>query len=239
MLTRTSDRKTCTTANAKGDRPAIANAFGLPAGITCPFQTATCGNVCYAAGIERYPFVSRLLHRNLDALKATDLDGMTALISTMLDDFTADCTRRNAQPMIFRIHWDGDFFSTDYAKAWLAAVESHQDITFWVYTRNPEAVHVLLRDPLPNLAVYFSADQDNWEHAAALRGMYGTAIRLAVLARTFDAARSMYREQFGRPLAACPEQTGQIPLIDADGGACAKCRLCVYGKADVAFAYGK
>lgn len=239
MLTRTADRKTCTNGNPKGDRPAIANAFGLPSGITCPFQTSVCQGICYAANIERYPSVAKLLHRNLDALKATDLDGMTALISTMLDEFVTDCLRRKANQMIFRIHWDGDFFSTDYTKAWLAAAEAHQHIQFWVYTRNPDAAHVLLRYPLPNLAVYFSADADNWEYAVALRGMYGTAIRLAVLGRTFDEARAMYRAEFGRPLAACPEQTGQIPLIDADGGACSKCRLCVYGKADVAFAYGK
>ena len=237
MLTRTADRKTCTTATTKGDRPAIANAFGLTAGVTCPGITGICGKVCYATAIERYPSVKGVVGRNATALMdATPLD-MRQMLADMVGEYVAEHRRKApGTPMMFRIHWDGDFFSVDYAEAWRDVALIFPAVSFWAYTRNPDVIGVLI--DVPNIGLYFSADRDNWDIAVRLRREY-PSLRLAVMDATFADARALYAGEFGRPLGACPEQAGRVPLIDADGGACAKCRLCVHGKVDVAFRYGK
>lgn len=237
QLTLSKDRKTTPIANANGTLPAVANAFGLTAGVTCPGMTGICGNVCYASAIERYPTVKGLVGRNTTALMQATQQEMRTMLSDAVGQYVTDHQRRSpGTPMIFRIHWDGDFFSPEYAQAWRDVALAHPHVAFWAYTRNPDAVPHLLG--VPNLALYFSADRDNWDIAVTMRQQYPT-LRLAVMDESFAAARDLYAGEYGRPLGACPEQTGQVPLIDSAGGACAKCRLCVHGKADVAFRYGK
>ncbi len=67
---------------------------------------------------------------------------MENLLQDMINDFRKDCDKREA-PKLFRIHWDGDFFSDTYTFAWKHVILNNPDIQFWVYTRVPSAANML------------------------------------------------------------------------------------------------
>jgi len=154
----------------------------------------------------------------------------------MIREFEAECDKRGADK-VFRIHWDGDFFSHDYTVAWSDVIASHPAVRFWAYTRVPDSAIYLHSRDHDNLSLYFSADDDNEKMAGTLHRWYD--IRIAYLGTTFEAAQQKVRSITGGTAAKCPEQTGQIPLISTAGGACVKCGLCVNGKADIAFSITK
>jgi hypothetical protein len=156
------------------------------------------------------------------------------MIQFMIDDFKWECDKYNAEKL-FRIHWDGDFFSKDYTRAWRRVIKHNKDVQFWVYTRVPPAIGMLTG--IPNLSLYFSADADNKDEAKRLRQEHG--VKLAWLSDTFEEASSQVRALTGKPGAKCPEQTRQIPLISIDGGACYTCGLCTTNKTDVRFSISK
>jgi hypothetical protein len=70
----------------------------------------------------------------------------------MIVDFKKDCEKKKA-PLLFRIHWDGDFFNDTYTNAWKQIILNHTDIKFWVYTR-VEAAALMLKN-IPNLSLYY------------------------------------------------------------------------------------
>ena len=231
-LKRSNDRKVTNLATPNGKRSAIANTFGLPSGkqYSCPYATSICEKICYAGKLEKmYTTVREALLHNWDALRNADKYDMWAMLDSMILDFVADCDKRKAEK-IFRIHWDGDFFSDDYIWAWKVVIETHPDIRFWVYTRNPHAARALRG--IPNLSLYFSTDNEN--HELAPEG-----VRLAYLADTFADAKQQVLAMTGKPGASCPEQLKRVPLISEKGGACAVCRLCVDGKSDIRFSISK
>jgi hypothetical protein len=235
-LKRSNDRKVTNVVNKSGTRSLLANTFGLPAGkrFSCPGATSVCELVCYAGKIEtQYKSVRDVLLHNWELLRNADINEMTRLLTEMIDDFRADCEKRQA-PKDFRIHWDGDFFSDDYTMAWKLVIESRPDTRFWVYTRTASSARIL-RDT-ENLSLYFSADNANLELAKELRR---EGIRLAYLADTFQEGQAMMKEATGRPGAKCPENTKQIPLISTKGSACGVCQLCPKGKADIVFSASK
>ena len=159
---------------------------------------------------------------------------MLNLISEMIADFKADCIKKDA-PMLFRIHWDGDFFSDTYTTAWSDVIKLNPDIQFWVYTRVKSAA-LILKD-IDNLSLYFSTDSDNVKVGVDLKVNEG--IRLAYLAKNFAIGQADMKEMIGRPAAKCPENNKQIPLISTKGSACVSCSLCVYSKSDIIFSATK
>ncbi len=235
-LKRSKDRKVTNLVTPNGKTPAIANTFGLPAGkaFSCPGATSICEKVCYAGKLEKiYKGVREVLMHNWELLRNADIDESRRLLTEMIDDFISDCDRRQA-PKDFRIHWDGDFFSDDYAMAWRLTMESRPDVNFWVYTRTASAARLL--KGTSNLSLYFSADNDNMVTALQLRQ---EGILLAYLADTFQEGQARMKEATGKPGAKCPENTKQIPLISANGSACMVCQLCPKGKADIVFSASK
>ena len=237
MLKRSMDRKVTNSVSPNGKTARIANTFGLPAGkaFSCPGATNTCETVCYAGKLERvYKGVKEVLLHNWNLLKEADHDTMCTLLSEMIDDFRKDCDKKEAEKL-FRIHWDGDFFSTDYAFAWKHVILNNPDIQFWVYTRVATAAEML--KGIDNLSLYYSTDKDNKEIAITLRKEHG--IKLAYLADTFAIGQADLKVMLGKPGAKCPENKKAIPLIDKDGSACVKCSLCVYNKADIVFSAKK
>jgi hypothetical protein len=231
-LKRSHDRKVTTLATPNGKRSAIANTFGLPSGkqYSCPYATSICERICYAGKLEKmYSSVREVLLHNWNLLKDADLETMSNLLDDMVAAFRLDCKSKDVE-MLFRIHWDGDFFSDTYTKAWRAVIMLNPDIKFWVYTRNPHAARTL-RD-LPNLSLYYSADSEN-KHLAP------EGVKVAYLANTFADAKSAMLDATGKPGASCPEQLKRIPLISEKGGACAVCRLCIDGKSDIRFSISK
>lgn len=231
-LTRSSDRKVANSVTSGGN-VRIRNAFGLPSGkpFSCPGATSVCERICYAGKIEKqYKNVFRTLNRNFEELLYADYLGgipaMRALIVQMVSEFVRECDRHSA-PYLFRIHWDGDFFSADYATAWADAMRLFPSVRFWAYTRSFDVVSIL--SSVDNLSLYLSVDKDNEDAANATRAEFPT-VQFATLADTFNEAREM-----GNKPTNCPELTGALPLISEKGSACVTCGLCVFQRKDVAF----
>ena len=231
-LTRSKDRKVVNAVSASG-KPLIANAFGLPSGqqYSCPSATSYCSKICYAGKLEKiYKGVSDVLLRNFDALRDASRDDMVAMLSDIVAEFVAECEKRNARKM-FRIHWDGDFFSPVYVTAWHKVIAAYPDVQFWVYTRVPTAATYLDAQRLPNLALYFSADRDNVDIA---RHLAGQGINIAYVNDTFAQGKAAFPKA-----TRCPENNGSLPLISDKGSACARCGLCVEGRKSVLFSATK
>lgn len=243
-LRRSKDRKTANTANKAGKQPLIANAFGLPAGqaFSCPGATTVCESVCYAGKLEKvFPSMRALLESNWQQVKDASQREIELLLIAMINDFYRECDKRGADKY-FRIHWDGDFFSREYAAAWANTVRRFPSVTFWVYTRSfTDKLNVIdLIAGIPNLAVYLSVDVANEQWADVIIAEY-PSVQVASLADTMDNAARVIERVRGtnKPGAKCPELIGAIPLISLNGGACFSCKLCPEGKADIRFASTK
>lgn len=235
------DRKVANVVNKAGTQAAIANTFGLPAGdnFSCGGMTEVCEAICYANKLEIvYPSVRALLMHNWEMMQNADYDTMVALLDEVICEFDAASTKRNAEK-VFRIHWDGDFFSGDYTQAWAEIIRRHADIQFWVYTRQAVYAVMLHKAALPNVSLYFSTDAVNMPIARMLYNTYG--IRLAMLADTFQEGQKAMREITGKVGAKCPEnnKASNFALISTEGSACVRCRLCVFGKANIVFSASK
>jgi hypothetical protein len=137
--------------------------------------------------------------------------------------------------MLFRIHWDGDFFNDTYAYAWQNVILNNTDIQFWVYTRVKSAALIL--NDIDNLSLYYSTDSEN--KAIGIDLKVNNGIRLAYLAKNFAVGQADMKTMTGRPGAKCPENKKSIPLISQAGSACATCKLCIYEKSDIVFSATK
>ena len=236
-LIRSKDRKVANIVTPNGKQASMANTFGLPAGkaYSCPGATSVCESVCYAGKLEKvFKGVRVNLLHNWDLLKDEDLQGMYTLLSEMIAEFKAECVKREA-PMLFRIHWDGDFFNDTYTQAWRMVIEEQPDIQFWVYTRVKSAA-LILKD-IANLSLYYSTDSENKSIGVTLKNDHG--IRLAYLAKNFLVGQADMKEMIGKVGAKCPENKKAIPLISQQGSACVSCSLCVYSKSDIVFSSTK
>ncbi len=236
-LKRSFDRKVANAVSPNGKTATIANTFGLPAGkaFSCPGATSVCESVCYAGKLEKlFKGVKANLLHNWDLVKDADHDTIEELLTDMINDFRADCVKKDA-PLLFRIHWDGDFFNDTYTFAWKHVILNNPDIQFWVYTRVKSAA-VMLKN-IDNLSLYYSTDSDNKSIGIGLKTDHG--IRLAYLAKNFAIGQADMKELTNRPGAKCPENNKQIPLISKQGSACVSCSLCVYSKSDIIFSASK
>lgn len=236
-LLRSKDRKVTNAVSPNGKTATIANTFGLPAGkqYSCPGATSVCESVCYAGKLEKvFPTVKVNLLHNWELLRNADLETMANLLDEMISDFRKDCQKKNAE-MLFRIHWDGDFFSDEYAKAWKAVIIYNPDIQFWAYTR-VESAAIILKG-LNNLSLYYSTDSVNKDKGIVLKMDHG--ISLAYLAKNFSIGQADMKELTGKPGAKCPENKKAIPLISQKGSACATCKLCIFEKSDIVFSATK
>ena len=236
-LIRSKDRKVANQVNAGGKQPTMANTFGLPSGkaYSCPGATSVCEKICYAGNLERiFKGVRAVLENNWSQVKDASQADLTRLLDEMIGDFLLECEKRNADKL-FRIHWDGDFFSETYTKAWADVIQSYPEIQFWAYTRSDFAVPLLI--DLPNLSLYFSADEANRDLAIALKKTYG--VKLAYLAKTFAQGKSDFEELQDKSAIPCPENNKKISLISQKGSACVMCSQCVFNRNDILFSASK
>ena len=235
-LKRSNDRKVTNAVSPNGKTPTIANTFGLPAGkdYSCPGETSICKKVCYAGKLEKiYKGVRDTLLHNWDLLNGADHDTMERLLEEMIQEFKQDCDKRNAQKL-FRIHWDGDFFSDEYAFAWKHVILNNSDVQFWVYTRVASAANIL--KDIENLSLYYSTDNDNKDTA---KDLSAGGIKLAYLSTTFALGREDMLDLIGKGGVKCPENNKKIPLISKQGSACVTCGQCVYERNDILFSSTK
>lgn len=231
-LIRSKDRKVANSVTKSGN-PNIANSFGLPAGkeYSCPEQTDFCGKICYAVKLEKiYKGVKSNLIANWESVKDSDFDTLVESLDSMITAFENECDRKNADKL-FRIHWDGDFFSNDYTRAWSAVIANHPDTHFWVYTRVLASAMVLNLAKHSNLALYFSADIDNLHFANIAKDK---GINIAFVGKTFAEGKEYFPKA-----TKCPENNKALPLISEKGSACKVCGLCVMGRKDVLFSTSK
>lgn len=243
-LTRTlipsKDRKVANAVNKAGKQAAMSNTFGLANGKanSCVEATEYCELICYAGKLQNlFPAVGTAMISNWEALKDASLIEMFDMLNALIYAFDQESDKRQAEK-IYRIHWDGDFFSPDYVEAWTNIIILYPQIQFWVYTRNSMAAVALHKANLGNLSLYFSGDPTNEPIARMLNRQYG--IRIAFVAETFADSQALVKSITGRPGAKCPEQFSKsFPLINAEGSACSRCRLCVDGTADIAFSRSK
>lgn len=244
-LSRSRDRKVSPRGTRQGPTrghgprwiPSVRNSFGLPSGLSCPGATEFCES-CYGTSSEAgFPNVGHAMAANYRALIAwgdrDPVDHMTGLLADMIDDFEAEANRfaLSNRERVFRIHWDGDFFSTDYAEAWATVMRAHPRVRFWAYTRSfvPACDVVSVLAGIDNLVLYLSVDEANVEHARAQKIRHPWVL-LAGCAVDYRTARELVDEAM-----VCPENAGRIPLMDAGVGACVSCRLCPDGKRNVLF----
>lgn len=249
-LTRSKDRKVANAVSPNGKTAVIANAFGLPSGTaySCPGATSFCERICYAGKLEKiYKGVKNVIVSNYETLLYADyldgFEGMVGLLNLMVAEFYAETMDRlskgKAATLDFRIHWDGDFFSRDYAEAWTEVIRLYPEIQFWVYTRSftEDCFVIDLISGIDNLTVYLSADPINIDRANEVAAMY-PGVFIATVADTFAEARETIIDQ-SRKSYNCPENGKRIPLISTKGSACISCGVCVKGRGDVLFSVKK
>jgi hypothetical protein len=237
MLIRSKDRKVTNAVSPNGKTPTIANTFGLPSGkaYSCPGATSVCEKICYAGKLEKvFKGVKAVLLTNWEQLKDASQEQMEALLYQMIDEFDKDCDKRNAKKL-FRIHWDGDFFSDTYTVAWSNVIKAFPKIQFWVYTRSDFAIPILTG--IDNLALYFSTDDDNWQLASELKK--STGVKLAYLANNFAMGKERMLSITVKSAIPCPENNKKIPLISEKGSACVTCSQCVFARNDILFSASK
>ena len=237
MLIRSKDRKVTNAVSPNGKTPTIANTFGLPSGkaYSCPGATSVCEKICYAGKLEKvFKGVKAVLLTNWEQLKDASQEQMEALLYQMIDEFDKDCDKRNAE-RLFRIHWDGDFFSDTYTVAWRNVIKAFPKIQFWVYTRSDFAIPILTG--IDNLALYFSTDDDNWQLASELKK--STGVKLAYLANNFAMGKERMLSITVKSAIPCPENAKKLPLISEKGSACVTCGQCVFARNDILFSASK
>ena len=245
------DRKTAPYARPrKGKGPfgaeALANAFGLPSGpdYACEHATEWCWpGTCYGHALEMFPGVKNLLMRNWAVFQKyqDDLWGLSTAMDPMLDVFESECEKRGVEK-VFRWFWDGDIPSENFARAMRLQAMDRPGVKFWVYTRNYEVVPLLLHKV--NLAVYFSVDRYNVDHAMNLN--INSHLKFAFCGDSWEETEELARRFPGeRSGPRCPEITGKVPLIvwDKQGeigrGACVECGMCITGINNVRFSSQK
>ena len=221
--------------------PREFNSFGLPSEESCPGCTEVCKVVCYAADSE-YADTELALERNYELLKKHQtVEEMTALISEMMTRYVknADNLEIPQDERRFRVHWSGDFFSVDYAKAWRNAILENPDIKFMIFTHSfqPDVNVLPVLSGLKNAELFLSVDYANVDVAVeAIKD--APDARVSYLVEYAEDAKELI-EKMGRTACrafACPERINKpvagrrpmpiLPLISKKGGACSVCKYC-------------
>ena len=237
------------------------NTFGLLPGLegSCPGATTAPGGCwhipegrklpeCYVARtMSAYKAVRGVLEHNTRLLAAARLWEKIELLDDEFARFRAAELRReqagHAKKMTYRLHWSGDIFDDEYAKALASAIQLNSDINFWCYTRTFSAVPALCN--IPNLILYLSLDPVNVQQGLSVfadnkNNQNNLQICYMSTENNFDThleraaqiltIRNNDHEPPGLgwvtdkwPLRACPVDIGKMKL---EGG-CAKCKQCI------------
>ena len=172
-------------------------AFSLSRTESCTNATEICKRLCYGNGVRYQSAAQRhkrlrnyitcefllrkggpeLLAQNLVALvdQARPVDWLAAQISGEATNL----------PNTLRIHDVGDYFSCDYAAAWLMAIKQRPQCKFWFYTRSflePKLLSVLSElASQSNCQGFLSIDNDNFEQGLLAFSSYPGVWKLALM----------------------------------------------------------
>jgi hypothetical protein len=169
-------------------------AFGIPAGITCPFAGA-CKEFCYAKkGSFRYPVVKAAQSRRWEATKQANFPEV----------ITAEIKKRKVKRL--RIHDSGDFYSRAYLAKWVAIAELNPETQFYAYSKSlPYFQGVTLPS---NLRVIFS---QGGKHDAMID------VEKHRHARIFDSVEALqaagYVDSHATDLPAATDESLKIGLV--------------------------
>lgn len=172
-------------------------AFSLSRTESCTNATEICKRLCYGNGVRYQSAAQRhkrlrnyitcefllrkggpeLLAQNLVALvdQSRPVDWLAAQISGEATNL----------PYTLRIHDVGDYFSCDYAAAWLIAIKQRPQCKFWFYTRS--FLDLKLLSVLSELAYqsncqgFLSIDNDNFEQGLLAFSSFPGVWKLALM----------------------------------------------------------
>lgn len=129
--------------NVNGNKKLVNNdkvrwiIWNLPSIVTCPHATEHCKKSCYALKAEKvYPSAKVSRYTNYDDAQAHEIfaDRMIFTLETEL------ATKKfKGKLAIVRVHESGDFFSQEYANAWMKVVDyfkNRKEICFMWYTKS-------------------------------------------------------------------------------------------------------
>lgn len=159
----------------------VANAFSLPAIVSCPKRTVVCEAACYVANLKAAnPSLHAAYAENLrlvsDELADPNASGdLEVLLSRYIVE---QC------PSGFRWHVSGDIFSEEYARSIMFTALLSLSVRHWIYTRSFDWAVKYLAD-VSNLALNFSVDAENLTQEVV--DLAKGRARLCYLARAGDA----------------------------------------------------
>jgi hypothetical protein len=199
--------------------------FDIPAGETCPGQTAICALVCYAkTGVYKaFPkSISPGLQRNFAASRRDDF------ISRILTDIDEE----DAQ--IVRVHASGDFYSPNYLEKWNEIARQRTMVQFYSYSRSWRVPAIqpglVTQSKLPNWVSYWSCDAES-----GLPNPRPARIRIAWLQTKLDepipeGVDLVFRTRTIRgkdPLPGTPEVCPhEMPGPISERPTCGQCGIC-------------
>jgi hypothetical protein len=230
------------------------NTFGLLPGPTCvngtcPWCTTAKGGCyaipegrklpdCYAARLAAIrPTVRKLLEWNTNLLKDKSIKEMEQKLQKMITLFKV--SEPDSSEKYFRIHWSGDIFNRDYAKALANTIKANPDVTFWTYTRSFNLIDEF--KDIDNLIFYLSLDPANYKEgfeAFIKHDWYLDPKRkIAYMSKDIDSFKEAIAwaktefESNGRfvkwlestKITNCPVDAGTLELEMG----CSKCRQCL------------
>lgn len=195
--------------------------WSLPAGQTCPGQSALCHKLCYGRrGRFCFPDV-KVAHEQAD--QATRRPGFSAWLTT-------EILRRCV--LALRIHAVGDFYSAAYVRKWITIVRHCRRTTFYAYTRSWRCppVRAALRCLAlePNVHLWYSCDRETGRPPRDRR------VRLAWMAEhDADLPRFGVDLVFRNTIEQARKKLGGHPVCVYDQGiarkipvTCSHCQLC-------------
>jgi hypothetical protein len=125
---------------------------------------------CYVDNLMKvYKNVGGVLAHNTELMMEADYRGKVELLLAEFERFRKTEARRkkkgNTPYLYYRLHWSGDIFDQEYARALKQAMTTNSDIEFWCYTRSFFSVPILC--DTPNLNLYLSLDPVNYVEGMA------------------------------------------------------------------------
>jgi len=193
-----------------------------------------------------YKNVGGVLAHNTELLKGADYDGKVEILTAEFERFRKSEARRKKKGessyLYYRIHWSGDVFDEEYARALADAMTVNSDIQFWCYTRSFFSVPTLCT--VPNLNLYLSLDPVNYAEGMATyveNKPQGKRLAVCYMAKQKDVAQheaAVKAELERRRLtddqsikwaidprySVCPADTKRIPKEEA----CKTCGKCLF-----------
>jgi len=115
---------------------------------SCP-SDVPCGNICYAMKqYEQYPACKEAWDKNFEIVK-NHLDWLERDIEEFF--------KRHKRIKLFRWHVAGDIVNAKHLEIINNIATNHKDVTFWLYTKNIDALKEFGTNHAPNLTILISA----------------------------------------------------------------------------------